>query len=103
MLCTTVVQFTWPVFNGTVAQYSYHDAPAPVYALIGMAGAGYLGPWQPTQPAWSAFREQLWGWNRIHVANSTYLRLDYFGYTNATALFSMELTRSAPPHRLLRG
>lgn len=46
-----------------------------------MAGAGYLGPWQPAQPVWSAWRDQIYGWTRFHAEGSASLTFDFFNYS----------------------
>jgi hypothetical protein len=84
------------VFNGTVVQSNFHDIKAPAHFLIGMAGAGYLGPWQAAQPAWSAWRNQVYGWTRWHVQGSKQLDFLFYSYeaVNATPTYTMSITRS---------
>jgi hypothetical protein len=52
-------EVTWPVVAAQPTQLSFVNPKAPVHFLIGMAGAGYLGPWQAEVPAWSAWRNQV--------------------------------------------
>jgi hypothetical protein len=88
-------EVTWPVYNASVVQFNYESPAAPVHFLIGMAGAGYLGPWQATQPAWSAWREQVYGWTRFHAEGRKRLDFFFYAYTNATEpAFNMSITRS---------
>jgi hypothetical protein len=85
---------TWPVYNATVQQTSFVNPKAPVHFLIGMAGAGYLGPWQPAVPAWSAWRNQVYGWTRWHVEGSKSLSFFFYSYLNSTAPnWEMTITR----------
>ena len=85
---------TWPVFNATVQQTSFVNPKAPVHFLIGMAGAGYLGPWQPAVPAWSAWRNQVYGWTRWHVEGGKSLSFFFYSYLNSTAPnWEMTITR----------
>jgi hypothetical protein len=74
-------EVTWPVVNATPTQLNFDRPAAPVHFLIGMAGAGYLGPWQPAQPAWSAWRDQVYGWTRFHVEGRRALTFEFFNYT----------------------
>ena len=74
-------EVTWPVANATPTQLNFVKPQAPVHFLIGMAGAGYLGPWQPAQPAWSAWRDQIYGWTRFHVEGSRSMTFEFFNYT----------------------
>lgn len=86
-------EVTWPVFNASVVQHDYVAPAAPVHFLIGMAGAGYLGPWLPSQPAWSAWRDQVWGWTRFHVEGRRSLSFFFYTYTNAaTPAFNLTIT-----------
>lgn len=89
-------EVTWPVFNATPTQFSFDKPQAPVHFLIGMAGAGYLGPWQPAQPAWSAWRDQVFGWTRFHAEGAASLTFDFFNYTQPigaeTPSWSMTIT-----------
>ena len=87
-------EVTWPVFNASVVQYNYADPTAPVHFLIGMAGAGYLGPWQAAQPAWSAWRNQVYGWTRFHAEGRKRLDFFFYAYTNASEpAWNMSITR----------
>lgn len=89
-------EVTWPVVGAVPTQLNFTDPRGPVHFLIGMAGAGYLGPWQAAQPAWSAWRNQVYGWTRWHVEGSKRLEFDFFAYTNSSAPnWSMAITRSA--------
>jgi 3',5'-cyclic AMP phosphodiesterase CpdA len=78
-------EVTWPVFNATPTQLDFVNPKAPVHFLIGMAGAGYLGPWQAEQPGWSAWRYQVYGWTRWHVQGSKRLDFFFYSYLNASA------------------
>ena len=87
-------EVTWPVFNATATQNDFVRPAAPVHFLIGMAGAGYLGPWQAEQPAWSAWRDQVYGWTRFHAEGAQRLDFEFFNYTNAqTPAWTMSITR----------
>jgi len=87
-------EVTWPVLNAVPTQLNFTNPAAPVHFLIGMAGAGYLGPWQAAQPAWSAWRNQVYGWTRWRVEGSRRLEFDFFAFTNSSAPdWSMAITR----------
>lgn len=87
-------EVTWPVFNATPTQFDFVKPTAPVHFLIGMAGAAYLGPWQTPQPAWSAWRNQVFGWTRFHVEGAKRLSFYFYAYTNAThPAYNMSITR----------
>jgi len=88
-------EVTWPVVNAHPTQTNFADPKAPVHFLIGMAGAGYLGPWQAMQPVWSAWRNQVYGWTRWHVEGSKRLDFFFYDYTNSTTPnWEMSITRS---------
>ena len=87
-------EVTWPVYNATPTQLNFSRPAAPVHFLIGMAGAGYLGPWQPVQPPWSAWRDQVYGYTRFHFEGSKRLDFFFYNYTHpATPAFEMSITR----------
>lgn len=87
-------EVTWPVFNATAVQFDYVAPKAPVHYLIGMAGAGYLGPWQKEQPSWSAWRDQVFGWTRFHIEGRKRLDFYFYAYTNSTEpAWTMSITR----------
>ena len=71
---------TLPVVNSTLAATgaSYHNAEGTVHVVIGMAGDGFCcGGWTDTPPLWSAFREDSFGYTRVHVESDSELRLEY--------------------------
>ena len=71
---------TYPIVNGTLATTgaSYHNAEGTVHVVIGMAGDGFCcGGWTDAPPNWSAFREDSFGYARIHVKSDRELRLEY--------------------------
>ena len=87
-------EVTWPTLGGVPTQTSFANPAAPVHFLIGMAGAGYLGPWQPAQPAWSAWRHQVYGWTRWHVEGSKRLDFFFYNYTESEVPdWTMSITR----------
>jgi hypothetical protein len=89
-------EVTWPVINAVPQQQNFKDPKAPVHFLIGMAGAGYLGPWQAVQPAWSAWRNQVYGWTRFHIEGSKRLDFFFYSYLNSSVPnYNMSITRSA--------
>lgn len=49
---------------------------SPVHVVLGMAGRDYNPAWL-TQPNWSIFRDNKYGWTRIHVVNNTALHMQY--------------------------
>eukprot|EP01043_Picozoa_sp_COSAG02_P018861 COSAG02_NODE_893_length_16140_cov_19.677621_1_plen_552_part_00 len=70
---------TLPIVNGTLATTgaSYHNPTGTVHVVIGMAGDGFCcGGWSDP-PSWSAFREDSFGYARVHVENDHELRLEY--------------------------
>lgn len=75
-------EVTWPVVNATPTQTNFIRPQAPVHFLIGMAGAAYLGPWQPEQPEWSAWRDQIYGWTRFHVEGSKSMTFEFFNFSS---------------------
>lgn len=87
------LEITWPLFNGTTVQKNYINPKAPVHTLIGMSGAGYLGPWNATIPDWSNYREQLYGYSRIHVYNRSVLHFEYIGYDDNQVHFQFDIER----------
>ena len=84
---------TLPIVNGSLANGTgtgaspYHNPQGTVHVVIGMAGDGFCcGGWSDTPPRWSAFREDSFGYTRVHVESDTELRLDYIrnGYSGGT-------------------
>ena len=71
---------TWPLVNDTLARTgaSYHNAQGTPHVVIGMAGAGFCcGGWSAVPPMWSAFREDSFGYSRIHVESDHVLHFEY--------------------------
>ena len=71
---------TLPMVNKTLAATggSYHNAQGTPHVVIGMAGDGFCcGGWSSASPPWSAFREDSFGYARVHVASDEELRLEY--------------------------
>ena len=88
---------TWPVYAGVVTQRDYVDPAAPVHLLIGSAGASFQGPWHPVQPAWSAFREQTWGYSSLRFDSATLARFEFVAFNTSEVRHAFNVTRSAPP------
>lgn len=70
----------WPTKNGTVP-YTYenrvYNRPGiPTHVVIGSAGAFVSGEWTQPRPAWSAFREQQYGYGRLTL-NATAFHWEY--------------------------
>jgi 3',5'-cyclic AMP phosphodiesterase CpdA len=88
-------EVTWPVFNATPTAFDWKQPTAPTHFLIGMAGAGYLGPWQKTQPVWSAWRDQVYGFTRFHVEGRKRLDFFFYSYENAAEpAWNMSITKA---------
>ena len=71
---------TLPIVNGTLATTgaSYHNAQGTPHVVVGMAGDGFCcGGWSASPPNWSAFREDSFGYARVHVESDHELRLEY--------------------------
>ena len=71
---------TLPMVNASLAATgaSYDNAGGTPHVMIGMAGDGFCcGGWSEAPPRWSAFREDSFGYARVHVESDTKLRLEY--------------------------
>lgn len=49
---------------------------APVHVCIGMGGRDINLSWLP-KPNWTVYRQNKYGWTRIHVVNDTALHMQY--------------------------
>ena len=66
--------------NATLAATgaSYHNPQGTAHVVVGMAGDGFCcGGWTDSPPSWSAFREDSFGYSRVHVESDSELRLEY--------------------------
>lgn len=78
---------TMPVFQGYVAtnssvpgsdDHQFVDPPHPIYMVQGTAGAMIDESWLEPRPAWSANRQQEYGFGTLTMTNEGFLRYEFF-------------------------
>lgn len=88
---------TYPTAHGVVDKASVQslnmirNPSAPVYMTQGTAGAMIIEKMIEPKPAWSAIREQLYGYGRMTVFNATHMFYEYRSYQTAGTHDSMWL------------
>ena len=73
---------TFPVLNGTVvsspdANNTFTNPGAPIYIVVGTAGANQEEKYLEPQPAWSAVRFQEYGYGQMTVTGGASLAFDF--------------------------
>ena len=99
---------TYPVYNdlklsNATGTYDdpYIDPSGPIHAVVGTGGGLLYGTLPLTEtfdehaPAWSAYREEVHGYSRLHVTNNT-LHFE-FVHTDGLVAHEFWIVRTVPP------
>lgn len=80
---------TYPVVNFTRVSSNV----GTVHLVVGMAGADFWSIFDKAQPKWSVYREQAYGYSRIHIVNRTAARIEFIVDAEGTVNDSFWITR----------
>ena len=89
---------TWPMYNNTVQQKSYHLPQAPVHVVSGAAGPPETSYFLPTNktPSWSRMSSRFLmpSYSRVTVFDHRTLQYEQIANDNGTVIDSFTITRS---------
>ena len=89
---------TWPMYNNTVQQESYHLPQAPVHVVSGAAGPPATSYFLPTNqtPPWSRISSRFLApsYSRVTVFDHRKLQYEQIANDDGTVVDSFTITRS---------